>query len=156
MNNAADRKEIRKAEKTSAIADRERGQFVSNLLDTTIGRRWMHDLLVTCHVFQNPFTSDSHMTAFGCGELNIGQRLFADVVTYSPDNYILMMREANERAAASERSRSKVGDGGDNRSGEGAVDGFEDHRDGEGNPRFDGYDLNGIDLIDHQDSHGRA
>lgn len=138
MNNAADRKEIRKAEKASAIAARQDLEVATQIMSTTAGREWIMRRIALA--FITPFTSDPHMTAFNCGIQNEAIKLMTEIMNACPDQYLLAMREQNERNAAGERSRSKVGDGGDNRSGEGAVD-------GEGNYRYDddGSKANGYD-----------
>jgi hypothetical protein len=98
--NAGERKDVRKAEKASRLADNLRGAFVRNVMDSIEGRRWVWDLLSRCHLFQTPMTDSDRWTAFACGEMNVGQQIVADIMTYCPDSYIRMQREANERRIA--------------------------------------------------------
>lgn len=111
--NASERKDIRKAEKAAAILLRERLEFVTAMMSSLQGRSWAHDLLTRCHIFQNPFSPSALTTAFGCGEMNVGQGILADIMQACPDQYVLMMREANvrhhgnSRSPASEQPRSE-------------------------------------------------
>jgi hypothetical protein len=66
------------------------------------GRAYIHELLLRCHVFSQPFAANALLTAFACGELNIGQSMLADIMRDCPDEYILMMREANGRDIAAD------------------------------------------------------
>jgi len=113
--NAASRKDVRRLEKQARIDEVERIDTVRTLMATTGGRRWVHDLLVRCHVFASSFSLDAKEMAFREGERHVGLHVLADAQQFS-ENYMLMMREANVRhstADARERSDSEDGDGGD-------------------------------------------
>ena len=66
-------------------------------MSTPQGREWFYDLLVACHIFSDPFTGDALWEAHNKGERNIGLRIYADIMSFSPDQFILMMREADVR-----------------------------------------------------------
>jgi hypothetical protein len=101
-------------------SDEARGTFINTIMGMVNGRAYVHDLLVRCHVFAQPFSADALLTAFACGELNVGQRVLADVMLHCPDNYITMMREANARdiAIANRLSRSDADANGHDRGPE--------------------------------------
>jgi hypothetical protein len=99
-------KHIKIAQQSAKAADEARRGFVAHIMERVDGRAYLYDLLVTCHVFAQPFSPDAHVTAFGCGELNVGQRLLADIMAYCPDHYVTMMREANARSTTDDVRRS--------------------------------------------------
>jgi hypothetical protein len=98
--NAANRKDVREAEKRAKLEELQRREIVVHLMDTMAGRKWILDILETCHIFQTSFTPHSGQTAFREGERNIGLRILMDVMDACPDQYVLMMRERNERNAS--------------------------------------------------------
>lgn len=102
MYNAGDRKDVRKAEKAARLSAVQRQSAVSGIMSVTGGRHWMHDVLVSCHCFATTFAIDPHASAFNEGQRSIGLLLLADIMSASADNYVLMMREANEREKTQE------------------------------------------------------
>ena len=115
---ASDRKSIRRAEKAARLADRARQEVIVNLMSTTFGRAWLWDILTSCHVFAQTFSTDPLMTAFSEGRRSVGLALLADVMFACPDQYITAAREANvrhnsdDRTADAELSGSQDSDGG--------------------------------------------
>ena len=90
------RKDVRKVEKAAEVAERQRIDYTKRIMSEAAGRAWMHNLLERCHVFHTPFVRNApDLTAFNCGEQNVGYQTFADVVTHCASDYILMMQEAN-------------------------------------------------------------
>ena len=108
--NAGDRRNVRQAEKSAKLVETQNREVITGLMSVTNGRAWMWDWLTKLHIFQSPFHPDSGIMSFQCGEQNIGLQLLKDIMLYSPDQYILMAREANERNASSERARSQDAD----------------------------------------------
>lgn len=92
--NAADRKSIRQAEKASAAINRQRVEVVCNIMAATPGRAYIWGELSACHVFATSFASDPLQMAFLEGERNAGLRLLNDIMEACPEEFILMMREA--------------------------------------------------------------
>lgn len=104
---ATNRKDIRNAEKRAKITDANRVNFIRTIMGTIGGREWMHGLLRNCHVFSTPYVAgDPHATAFNCGQQNIGLQTFADVVSQTPQQYALMMQEAQTKDEADGRRNS--------------------------------------------------
>jgi hypothetical protein len=95
--NAGNRKDIRQAEKASKIIERQNAEFISAALSTPQGRTWFHNLLVSCHLFADPFTGDALWEAHSKGERNVGLRIYTDILSNCPDQFVRMMREANAR-----------------------------------------------------------
>ena len=104
MRNAAERKDIRAAEKVSARLDRDRFEFIGTAMSTIHGRVYFYDLLVRTHAFASSFTGEALSSAFAEGERNIGLQVYNDIMLACPEQFISMMREANEREKAYERS----------------------------------------------------
>jgi hypothetical protein len=124
MDNAADRKSVRRKEKDSRIADRQRGEMILSIMSTMPGRAWLWDRLSETNIFHTTHvTGDPLASAFQEGRRSVGLSLLADIMAYCPDQYIQAMREANERyhshnasaadPADAERRGSPIADGGD-------------------------------------------
>jgi hypothetical protein len=97
MDNAASRKDIRRKEKESRIADRERAGVILSVMATRAGRGWAWDRLAEAHVFSTSYSPDALQMAFAEGERNAGLRLLNDIIEWCPEQFIQMMREQNER-----------------------------------------------------------
>lgn len=108
MYDAGDRRHIREAEKAAKLAEVQSHEQIRAIMGTTAGRAWISSKLALA--FTTPFTEDPHTTAFNCGQQNIALSLLADVIAATPDQFILMMREANERSTAAEQRRSQRAD----------------------------------------------
>lgn len=119
--NAGERKDVRRAEKDAALADQQRREVMVQIMSAIPGRRWMLEKLEECHVFQTSYSREPIVMAFNEGQRDIGLRLLNDIMSSCPDQYILMMRENNERRSASELSRSQNGNGRDQGSGSGGT-----------------------------------
>ena len=97
MYNAASRKDIRRAEKDARQAEVLHLEWLRTAMSTSNGRAWFYNLLEACHLFADPFTGSALTEAYLKGERNVGLRLFSDIIAHCPDDYILMMKEANGR-----------------------------------------------------------
>lgn len=132
---ASDRKAIRRAEKDSAIADRQRGETIHALMQTTAGRTYIWAELAACHIFHTNFSLEALQMAFSEGERNAGLRLMDSVMEFAPDEFLLMWRENSAR----ERTRQQPRSAGRDRD----VDSTDDDGDETGNffddPRNDAY-----------------
>jgi hypothetical protein len=86
-----------KAQKRGETQDRDDLNWV---MRHEQGRRIMWRLLEACSVFGNSFVraqGDPHLTAFNCGEQNIGLSYLSRVVAQEPDGYNLMVKENSGR-----------------------------------------------------------
>jgi hypothetical protein len=120
MDNAADRKSIRRKEKAAHLADVQRREVIANVMSTTYGRQWIWELLSNAHIFVTTFTGEPHSSAFQEGQRAMGLALLADIMIHCPDQYIQAQRESNERyIAANSANDSDSGPAdGERRSGE--------------------------------------
>lgn len=95
---ASDPQAVNAARKKEARKKKERLQFIRDVMSDPRGRNWVYEELEACHIFDNPFYGErTHDTAFALGEANRGRKLFQDVLRSSPDLYLSMMEEANQR-----------------------------------------------------------
>lgn len=86
--------QVNKARKREARTRADRLKFVAAAMQHPEGRAWFYDIIVRCHVFQNPYYRDSDsVTAFKCGELNIGLQILDDIQTAAPNKYVTMIEE---------------------------------------------------------------
>src|SRR5215813_3500225 len=113
MYNAGERKDVRRAEKEAHLADRQRQEIITQIMSGTPGRRWVLEKLEECHIFRTSFHREPTAMAFNEGQRDIGLRLLNDIMASCPDQYVLMMRENNERRSASERTGDQDGNGRD-------------------------------------------
>lgn len=116
MINAAERADVKLLEKLARQKVAQSAEVLKGIMASKAGREWMNELLYLCHIGANPFNPDIAVMSFQCGEMNVGQRLWSDLMRHCPDQYTLMMQEANERSilldTITERSRSENPDGG--------------------------------------------
>lgn len=93
----SDPEKVNKARKKYARTRAHRLEFVAAAMTTEQGRAWYYDMLIRCKVLKTPYTSDSHDTAFRCGEQNIGLMILSDIQDAAPDQYIVMISENKTR-----------------------------------------------------------
>lgn len=63
------------------------------MLATERGRKVMYDLLASCHLGANPFSKDSLVMAYQCGEMNVALQLLPLLMNDLPDLYLTMLKE---------------------------------------------------------------
>lgn len=115
---ASNRKDIRRAEKESARAERNRGAVLREIASTTAGREYLWHQLEAAHIFTTPFSLDTNQTMFNLGEQNAGLRLLADITQFCPEEFITAMREANGRRTQSNNANATADDTADTSAGE--------------------------------------
>lgn len=115
---------IREYAKNDAL---EINAALERLLQQRDGRRLLWWLLEIGRVSGQPFRADPYLTAFGCGEMNVGNQIQARIIEASPTGYMNMQQEH----ADDDRTRSNSINAGerDPRSG-GSPGGYD-------NPDFD-------------------
>lgn len=102
MKNAADRKQVRHAEKVAKAIQSADDAFLTDIMSTAEGRAWIWRRLEAASVFVNAFTADSRQEAFNLGLQAAGQTLLADVIRVCPNDFIQAMKEANNERTKSE------------------------------------------------------
>ncbi len=102
---ASSRKDIRAAEKSAARLANDRLQFLRAALSTREGRAWFYHFLADCGVFHVDPVFEPHRDYFLLGQRNVGMRIFAEIKTNCPDQFILMEREENVRLSTATPQR---------------------------------------------------
>ena len=69
---------------------------ITTVMNTRAGRAFVWHLLARAGIMRNPFHPDPHVHAFNSGQQNQGQMLYDDVMSVTPDAYLLMQKEAME------------------------------------------------------------
>lgn len=110
--NASQRKDIRSAEKASKAREASRQSVLVGIMSTIEGRAYIWGDLEECRVFEDPFSGEALVEAYTKGIRSTGLKKLAELMSYCPDQFILAMREANERRTANERVLSENGNGG--------------------------------------------
>jgi hypothetical protein len=92
--NADDAEQVERRRELAALRDQQKDDFLARVLDDPVGRAWVWDQLVACHIFANRFMpGQPDATAFCLGERNIGLALLAQVMRVAPEQYVLMAQE---------------------------------------------------------------
>lgn len=89
------------------LAEREEGAALTQLLSGKSGRRWMYQLLESCHIFSTSFRNSVSEMAFAEGERNVGLRMLAALQLHCPARYMEMIQEANDERQQSRREPSR-------------------------------------------------
>ncbi len=94
--------DVRKAREAERVEGRDIDEFLRQMLALRQGRTYFWNLLASCGIGRNPFSADALTMAFAAGEMNVGQRILADIIRVAPERYIEMMGEQNERRSTSD------------------------------------------------------
>ena len=97
---ASNRRDVKALERQAKLADQQRKEIVNGIMSVEAGRRWMCDLLESCHIFATSFSDVGLRMAFMEGQREVGIRLLTDIMSACPDQYVTMMRERNERQSS--------------------------------------------------------
>jgi len=73
--------------------DRALAAAVKLLLSQPHGRKYLWRLLEWGKVGAQPFNLDPNLTAFACGELNVGQQILSHMLSIDPMSYGTMQKE---------------------------------------------------------------
>ena len=104
---ASNRRDVKALERQAKLADQQRKEIVNGIMSVEPGRRWMCDLLETCHIFATSFSDVDLRMAFMEGQREVGLRLLMDIMGACPDEYVTMMRERNGRQSANDARGSR-------------------------------------------------
>lgn len=107
--NANDRRQIREARRMAKLNERARSVTVTAIMSSILGRQWAYEFLSQCHVFAASFNPNALSMAYNEGQRNIGLALMADIMAVCPEQYITMMREANDRDRAADARNAAIG-----------------------------------------------
>lgn len=93
---SAEKRQEKRAQIAENQLEREKGDLLW-LMNDARGRRHIYSLLSDTKVFGICYTAgDPHHTSFNEGRRNAGLRILNDVLRLAPEQYALMMREAQD------------------------------------------------------------
>jgi len=95
--NAGDAQHVAKAKSRQKTRGLQKKAALRKLMSDAEGRMWMWDLLTLCGIFHSSFSVEALRCAFNEGRRDIGLRLLADINQLSPELYIRMMGENQEK-----------------------------------------------------------
>ncbi len=81
-------------EQKRLVEEEQAGLDLDWVMSDARGRRFMHRLLSATGLHRNPYQGKREDTDFRCGEVNIGQRVYAEIMSFCPDRYLVMDKEA--------------------------------------------------------------
>lgn len=105
--NAAERKDIREAEKREKQDQRVREDVLRSLADTIGGRQFLWEELSTANIFHTTYDDNPTRMAFNEGKRAGGLRLLGDIMSACPEQFIQAMREANVRRVAADATAAR-------------------------------------------------
>ena len=109
--NAANRKDVRTAEKAQILVGIVNREVIAGLMSIANGRQWVHERLAETFVFADPFHHDPTIHAYNAGLRAQGIKLFNEVILWAPHEFTTMIREAHERIAATDERSSSANAG---------------------------------------------
>lgn len=108
----SDPKQIYEVKKQAKASAKRTAAMVGAIMDLQQGREWMFSLLSFCGVFTNPFATDPHRTAFLCGQMNVGQRVLAELQEHTARQYLTMIEENKRDRTSADAKPDPAGSGG--------------------------------------------
>lgn len=90
MNEKSEQRRIRKFQESDRAAIQT---AIRTSLSSYEGRKLLWHLLEIGKIGTQPFNGNALGTSFACGELNVGQRILADILEVDPMAYGRMMQE---------------------------------------------------------------
>jgi hypothetical protein len=96
VKNAAKPEQVAQAQERETRGREREINDIAWVLSTPNGRRFLWRYLEMCGLYRTSFTGSSE-TFYLEGMRNIGLKLLADITETSPEQYLLMMKEAKER-----------------------------------------------------------
>lgn len=108
---ASNPKAIRAAAKRAAAEGAADSRVLFTLMSSAEGRAYVFKRLERSFVFSTPFTGDNNRTNFNLGVQNVGLLELSELMRVCPDQFILMLREANDKEIADGRRNSSPSPG---------------------------------------------
>lgn len=92
--NASDREQVESRQKSAKARELRRLAGLKQVMASADGRVWLWDLLSFCGISRTSFTGNS-TTFFNEGQRNVGLKVQADLTKHYPDQYLAMIKEAD-------------------------------------------------------------
>jgi hypothetical protein len=114
MSEKAEKRKTARALKNEKII---RDKFIQECLKRPDGRAFFWWLLQIGKFGAQPFAIQETLMAFGCGELNVGQQIFAAIIEADPAGFLRMQQEIND-ARRTNHPSDDAGDSSDDSAGD--------------------------------------
>lgn len=104
-----------KAERRRQLAELKKEKarrtlFIQDMLKRPDGREFVWWLLTIGKYGTQPMAQTPYLTAFACGELNIGQQIFAEIISVDPAGFLRMQQERNDAERSSALEHADTGE----------------------------------------------
>jgi hypothetical protein len=94
---SGDAAQVKEKIKEARFTQERRLQILKDFLGSPDGRAWFYDLLGECGIYRNPaIFASTNATFFSCGEINIGQKILAQITEADPGLYMQMLKESKD------------------------------------------------------------
>lgn len=107
--NTAEPKKVKQAKDEERLRREELLRGLSKALMDAEGRKLFWSYLSFCGVYRTSFTNDYGTTAYNEGRRSVGLKILDDIVSASPEFFMLMMKE-NQKDQGEEDERSSTSD----------------------------------------------
>jgi hypothetical protein len=97
--NAGDAGQVAKKQKSQKTRDLQKKAALKKLMGDPEGRMFMWDLLGRCGAFHLSFNTDALIMAFNEGRRDVGNHLMGEITRMSPELYMRMMVESQQKQA---------------------------------------------------------
>ncbi len=94
--NLGDKASVKERENRTKRYAREKKALLETIMNYPAGRRWIKELLESCHCWHTSFSKNALEMAFQEGQRNIGLQLLADLTASCPEQYVTMLQEKND------------------------------------------------------------
>jgi hypothetical protein len=106
--NASNVKHVKNRKKNAELELQQEKDAMSFVMKHPLGRRFVWALLEKAGVNSQSFTPDRELTAFNCGQRNIGLMLQAEIEESFPNEFILMWSEHLKQGIQEEEEDTAV------------------------------------------------
>lgn len=107
VKNASSKRQIKLAKQQLDILNKQKEGDVVALMGTQSGRRFMNNLLAECGVYTLRFNGNVNWLVWDSGMREIGNRYLARIRVWCPNQFALMLNEANAAALAQRLDKEK-------------------------------------------------
>jgi hypothetical protein len=97
IRNAADEGGLESQRQAEHNEKRRRRDDLKQVLGTREGRRLLNRLIQMCGVYDHGFEPSGQKMAYEKGQRDIGVMIVADIKEVSPESYLTMLRESEEK-----------------------------------------------------------
>lgn len=101
-------------EKFKEMLQGKKNQALAELVKNQNFRFYMAEILGFCRTFENAFDEKGNVAAFNNGRQSVGQKIFLDIMSADPEQYIVMCKEEAELLAMRDQMKKESKTNADN------------------------------------------